>query len=185
MSRSDRGAGDPGGQAIVPDVRRQASFECRRRAGISDPVDLDVPALANISISLFSARRSQPPPMHWDGHETAFIVKGDQTGEADFKSDSTIVSRLFVSEVMVDAAPRRARRRGVRRFDHGTATAPPSTATTGWPNVVSPPRLVKAGAPRSRPQPGDFRRQGAERPHGRQRAGAFGPRRAERAHADT
>jgi len=100
-----QGAGDPGGQRSSPDVRRQASFELPPGApAISDPVDLDVPALANISISLFCRRSRRRRPCTGRSRD-AFIVKGDQTGEADFKSDSTIVSRLFVSEVMVDAAP--------------------------------------------------------------------------------
>jgi len=122
----------------------KASFELPPGApAISDPVDLDVPALANISISLFLPQVSPTTSMHWDGHETAFIVKGDQTGEADFKSDSTIVSRLFVSEVMVDAAP------GVRAvvaFGDSITDGDGSTVDGNdrWPNVLAA-RLVKTG----------------------------------------
>jgi len=122
----------------------KASFELPPGApAISDPVDLDVPALANISISLFLPEVSPTSSMHWDGHETAFIVKGDQTGEADFKSDSTIVSRLFVSEVMVDAAPGA---RAVVAFGDSITDGDGSTVDGNdrWPNVLAA-RLVKAG----------------------------------------
>jgi hypothetical protein len=40
--------------------------------------------------------------MHWEGVQTAYIAAGNKTSDADVKADSTTVSRLFLSEILVD-----------------------------------------------------------------------------------
>jgi len=112
---------------------------------ISDPVDLDVAAGAKLSVSLFLPDTSPTTSMHWDGHQTAFIVAGDKTGAADFKPDSTIVSRLFLSEVLVDAAPDA---RAVVTFGDSITDGDGSTVDGNdrWPDVLAA-RLAKAGGP--------------------------------------
>jgi lysophospholipase L1-like esterase len=147
VALADKGAAILAGSDRPLTFGGKASFELPPGApAISDPVDLDVPALANVSISLFLPEVSPATSMHWDGHQTAFIVKGDKTGEVDFKPDSTIVSRLFVSEVMVDAAPGA---RAVVTFGDSITDGDGSTVDGNdrWPNVLAA-RLAQAkGAP--------------------------------------
>ena len=56
--------------------------------------------------------------MHWDGHETAFVAAGDKAGDVDFKVDSKQTQRVFLTEILVDAAPGANDDRHLRRFDH-------------------------------------------------------------------
>jgi lysophospholipase L1-like esterase len=122
------------------------SFEIPPGApAISDPVALDVAALAKLSVSIFVPETEPASSMHWDGHQTAYIVSGDQTGAADFKPDSTIVSRLFLSEVLVDAAPDA---RAVVTFGDSITDGDGSTVDGNdrWPDNLAA-RLAKAGGP--------------------------------------
>ena len=73
---------------------------------ISDPVDLTVPALSNVAVSLFLPEQTALTTFHWEGVQTAYISpEGNFAGDADMKADSTIKSRLFLSGIMVDAPP--------------------------------------------------------------------------------
>jgi lysophospholipase L1-like esterase len=122
------------------------SFEIPPGApAISDPVDLDVAALSKLSVSLFLPETSPTSSMHWDGHQTAYIVSGNKSGEADFKPDSTIVSRLFLSGVMVDAAPNA---HALVIFGDSITDGDGSTVDGNdrWPDVLAA-RLAKAGGP--------------------------------------
>ena len=112
---------------------------------ISDPIALDVAALTKLSVSLFVPRTSPTSTMHWDGHDTAYIVSGDQTAAADFKADSTIVSRIFLSGVMVDAAPDA---RAIVAFGDSITDGDGSTVDgfDRWPDNLAA-RLVQAGGP--------------------------------------
>ncbi len=112
---------------------------------ISDPVALDVAPLAKLSVSLFVPRNEPTSSMLWVGHDTAFIVAGDQTAAADFKPDSTIVSRVFLSGVMVDAA---ADARAIVTFGDSITDGDGSTVDgfDRWPDNLAA-RLVQAGGP--------------------------------------
>jgi len=112
---------------------------------ISDPVALDVAPLTKLSVSLFVPETEPTSTMHWDGHNTAYIVSGDQTGAADFKPDSTIVSRIYLSGVMVDAAPDA---RAVVTFGDSITDGDGSTVDgfDRWPDNLAG-RLVQAGGP--------------------------------------
>jgi lysophospholipase L1-like esterase len=112
---------------------------------ISDPVALDVAPLTKLSVSLFVPQTSPTSTMHWDGHDTASIVSGDQTAAADFKADSTIVSRIFLSGVMVDAA---SDARAIVTFGDSITDGDGSTVDgfDRWPDNLAA-RLVQAGGP--------------------------------------
>ena len=112
---------------------------------ISDPVALDVAPLAKLSVSLFVPRTEPTSSMHWDGHDTAYIVSGDQTAAADFKPDSSIVSRLYLSGVMVDATPDA---RAIITFGDSITDGDGSTVDgfDRWPDNLAA-RLVQAGGP--------------------------------------
>jgi len=112
---------------------------------VSDPVALEVAPLGKLSISLFVPQTSPTSSIHWDGHDTAYIVAGDQTAAADFKPDSTIVSRVFLSGVMVDAA---ADARAIVTFGDSITDGDGSTVDgfDRWPDNLAA-RLVQAGGP--------------------------------------
>jgi len=104
-----------------------------------------VAPLTKLSVSLFVPQTSPTSTMHWDGHDTAYIVSGDQTATADIKADSTIVSRIFLSGVMVDAAPDA---RAIVTFGDSITDGDGSTVDgfDRWPDNLAA-RLVQAGGP--------------------------------------
>ena len=89
----------------------------------------------------------------------------------------TITSRIFLSEILVDAAPDA---RAVVTFGDSITDGAASTpdANHRWPDFLAE-RLDEAGAQVAVAQPGHLRRPRAARPHGRQRARPLRSRRAE------
>ncbi|MGE8175271.1 SGNH/GDSL hydrolase family protein [Pseudomonas fluorescens] len=71
----------------------------------SDPIDLHVPALAELLVSLYLPQRTPLTTFHWDGKQTAIISQGNQTQATNLTGNSEVEARLFLSEVLVDAAP--------------------------------------------------------------------------------
>jgi lysophospholipase L1-like esterase len=140
------------GAAIVAGSDRKLTFGGKNSIeippgapAISDPIALDVAPLTKLSVSLFVPRTSPTNTMHWDGHNTAYIVAGDQTAAADFKPDSSIVSRIFLSGVMVDAA---ADARAIVTFGDSITDGDGSTVDgfDRWPDNLAA-RLAQAGGP--------------------------------------
>lgn len=73
---------------------------------LSDPIALSAEALSEISVSIFLPKKTALSSVHWDGVQTAYISgPGNFTNEAAFKADSTLKSRLFLSDIWVDAVP--------------------------------------------------------------------------------
>lgn len=113
---------------------------------ISDPVDLSVPPLTNVAVSLFLPEQTPLSTFHWEGVETAYISpEGNFTGDADMKTDSTIKARLFLSGIMVDAPPNA---RAIVTFGDSITDGANSTpdANHRWPDILAR-RLVDAGGP--------------------------------------
>ena len=76
---------------------------------ISDPVDLAVPDLARLTVSVHLPQPSPTATFHWDGRETAWIAPHDQTRAARIDEAQTGVqtttARLLLSAIEVEAAP--------------------------------------------------------------------------------
>jgi len=110
---------------------------------ISDPVDLAVAPLSEISVSLYFPESAPTDSMHWDGHQTAFVAAGDKTGEADLKPDSKQTQRVFLSEILVDAP---AGARAVVLFGDSITDGDGSTVDGNdrWPDHLAK-RLIDAG----------------------------------------
>lgn len=70
---------------------------------VSDPVDLAVPALGRLAVSLFLPEPSPTSTFHWDGEQTGYIVAGNHVGTADIQATTKITSRIYLSEILVDA----------------------------------------------------------------------------------
>lgn len=110
---------------------------------VSDPVDLKVAPLESLAISLFFPKVAPATTMHWDGRQTAYIVAGDKTGDADIKPDTTTLSRLFLNGILVNA-PDDAR--AIVTFGDSITDGDGSTADANhrWPDLLAQ-RLKEAG----------------------------------------
>lgn len=104
---------------------------------LSDPVDLQAKALSDVSVSIFLPKKTALSSVHWDGVQTAYISSpGDFTKDATFKADSTLKSRLFLSDILVDAAPDS---RAIVFFGDSITDGNCSTpdANNRWPDLVA------------------------------------------------
>lgn len=74
---------------------------------VSDPVDLAVPDLARLTVSVHLPQASPVATFHWDGRETAWIAPQDQTRSIridDAPGVQTTTARLLLSAIEVEAA---------------------------------------------------------------------------------
>lgn len=112
---------------------------------VSDPVDLTVPALGSLAVSLFLPETTPLSTVHWEGVQTAYIVGGDHTGDADIKADSTMKARAFLSEILVDAP---SDGRALVLFGDSITDGANSKPDMNhrWPDVLAE-RLQKEGDP--------------------------------------
>ena len=141
-----------GGAAIKPGSDRVLTFSGSESftippgaLAISDPVELSVPPLSSVAVSLFLPNVTPTTTMHWDGRQTAYIAAGNKVGEADLKPDSITESRLFLSGILVDA-PESAR--AIVTFGDSITDGDGSTlnANHRWPDLLAE-RLQKNGTP--------------------------------------
>ena len=72
---------------------------------ISDPIDLAVPALSELAISLYLPQHTPLTTFHWDGKQTAFITPGKQVNAQRLEGREHVEARLFLSDILVDAPP--------------------------------------------------------------------------------
>ncbi|RPE77307.1 SGNH/GDSL hydrolase family protein [Vulcaniibacterium tengchongense] len=100
------------GGAIVPGSDRALTFGGRAAATVppgapllSDPVELEVPALARVAVSLYLPEPTPPSTFHWDARQTAYVGAGDQTAAPRLRADSTLTARVFLGAIQVEAAP--------------------------------------------------------------------------------
>jgi lysophospholipase L1-like esterase len=74
-------------------------------AVLSDPIDMDLPPLSTLAVSLFVPRWTGPSVIHLDGVATTYISgDGDFTAAAAIPSPKTSTSRFFIDGVDVNAA---------------------------------------------------------------------------------
>ncbi len=72
---------------------------------LSDPVDLDVPPLSDVAISLFLPNATPPETVHWSALQTSYVATGDLTSAASFPPDATkITSWPFLTAVDVEGS---------------------------------------------------------------------------------
>ncbi|MCC7679549.1 SGNH/GDSL hydrolase family protein [Janthinobacterium sp. FW305-128] len=75
---------------------------------VSDPINLSVPDLARLTVSVHLPQPSATATFHWDGRETAWIAPQDQTRSLridDAPGVQTTTARLLLSAIEVEAAP--------------------------------------------------------------------------------
>jgi lysophospholipase L1-like esterase len=102
--------------AIVPWSDKVLTFSGQRSINIptgavvvSDPVDLSVPALADLAVSIYVAENTGPASYHEDTDQTAYIsTPGDFTSAVNLSIDKTTHSKFWLSAIEVlptDAVP--------------------------------------------------------------------------------
>ena len=98
------------GSAIVTGTGHPITFSGKASAVVppgaplvSDPVDLTVTPLASVSISLYLPKETQATTFHWDGRQTAYLVKGNQVAAKRIDTDTTTDARIFLSAIQVEA----------------------------------------------------------------------------------
>ncbi len=72
---------------------------------LSDPVDLHVGALSDVSVSLYFPEPTAPSTFHWDARQTGYVAADDQAGASLLSSGPTTSSRVALQAVWVEAAP--------------------------------------------------------------------------------
>ncbi len=129
--------------AIVPGSDRVLRFGGRESAAVpagapmlSDPVALEVPALARVAVSLYLPEPTPPSTFHWDARQTAYVGAGDQTAKVRIDAESTLTTRVFLRGLLVEAAPgaRAVVAFGDSITDGNMATA---DADARWPDVLA------------------------------------------------
>jgi lysophospholipase L1-like esterase len=143
-------AGD--GVAIVPGSDRALTFGGSPSVTIppgapmiSDPVDLTVAPLGSVAVSLYLPEITPTTTWHNEGVQTAYISgEGDFAADIEFEPAQTIKSRIFLSGIMVDAAPDA---RAIVTFGDSITDGATSTpdANHRWPDFLAE-RLHEAGA---------------------------------------
>lgn len=107
------------GSAIDPRTDRAVTFSGQSAVTVppgapmvSDAIDLDVPTLSRLTVSVWLPVAARADTFHWDGRSTAWIAVGNRTAAARLSADSTTISstaRLFLSAIQVETAtPARA-----------------------------------------------------------------------------
>jgi len=98
---------------IVPASDRVLTFGGKPGATIqpgvilfSDPVDLAVAPMSDLAVSLYFPKDTGPPTNHPVGLHTAWISKGDTTGQRVMPEPETTTAYLWLSGVDVAADPR-------------------------------------------------------------------------------
>ncbi len=94
--------------AIVPASDRVLTFGGRGSLNIppgalvvSDPVDLDVPKLTDLAVSIYLPEDTGPPTVHPLGLHTTYIASGDATADTTLNPTTTTTAYFWLSGVDV------------------------------------------------------------------------------------
>lgn len=101
---------------VVRDSLRTVTFAGREMTTIlpgasliSDPVELRVPALAQVAVSLYLPKATPMTTFHWDGRQTGWIVVGDQTGASTLRmaepARQSTTARPLLTGIQVETTP--------------------------------------------------------------------------------
>lgn len=70
---------------------------------LSDPLDLAVPALGELAVSLYLPQPTAIQSFHWDGKQRVHGGQGDQVDAAQLPADGKMEARLFLADVLVES----------------------------------------------------------------------------------
>jgi len=132
------------GSAIVPGTDRaltfagQASFTMMPGVVVvSDPVDIDVPVLGDLVVSLYLPSDTGPPTTHATALHTTYVsTEGDFTSQSEFPLAGTSQQYYWVSSVEVDAPAESA---AIVAFGDSITDGARSTPDTNnsWPALLA------------------------------------------------
>ena len=99
------------GSAIVAGTDRALTFAGKASftlmpgvVAVSDPVDVDVPALGDLAVSLYLPSDTGPPTTHATGLHTTYVsTEGDFTAQSEFPVAGTTQQYYWIASVEVDA----------------------------------------------------------------------------------
>jgi lysophospholipase L1-like esterase len=114
---------------------------------ISDPVDLNIPQLGDLAISVYVPGDSGPLTTHATGLHTTYITKGNVAGESALNDATTTRSYYWISAVDV-MAPSDAG--AIVAFGDSITDGATSTndANSSWPSLLAARLLSSPGAPK-------------------------------------
>ena len=109
---------------------------------LSDPVTLDVPASADLAISIYVPRPATGAGIHYSAQQTSYIASGNQTTAASLEDATTTTSWIFLSGVDVLTRDSGAT---IVAFGDSITDGAKSTvdANLRWPNILSNRLLAK------------------------------------------
>lgn len=132
------------GAAIVPGSDRALTFSGASSTTIppgalvvSDPVELDVPALGDLAVSIFLPGKTGPATWHFAGLQTSYISStGDFTGSTAAPFTTTTQAWFFLTGVEVKASERT---RAIVAMGDSITDGTNSTPDTNhrWPNFLA------------------------------------------------
>jgi len=136
---------DPASDQALKFHGRSSTTIPPRSMAVSDPVDLDVPALSDLAISLFFPETTALTTSHVLAKQTSYVSGeiGDAAAQARFPAAKTITSWPFLTGVDVSASSRGA---SIVALGSSLTDGDGSTRDTNcrWPDVLAE-RLQKAG----------------------------------------
>jgi len=114
---------------------------------ISDPVDLQIPQLSDLAISVYIPGESGPLTTHATGLHTTYIAKGNHTANPVLSDTTTTRSWYWISavDVMAPADSGAIVAFGDSITDGATST---NDADQSWPSILAARILVSPGAPK-------------------------------------
>lgn len=140
---------DPASDRVLTFGGRMSTTIPARSMAVSDPVELDVPALSDLAVSIFLPESTQATTTHTLAKQTNYVSDetGDSTAAARFPASKTIFSWPFLTGVDVAASPRAA---SVVAFGSSTTDGDGSTrdANRRWPDVLAERLQKEAGGNR-------------------------------------
>src|SRR5499426_2313362 len=114
---------------------------------VSDPVDLEIPQLGDLAVSVYIPGESGPLTTHATGLHTTYIAKGNVTAEPVLNDATTTRSYYWVSaiDVMAPADAGAIAAFGDSITDGATST---NDADRSWPSALAARILTTPGAPK-------------------------------------
>ncbi len=103
---------------------------------VSDPVDMDLPALSDVAISLFVPKAAAGAGIHYSAQQTSYVGSGDLTSAQSISDPVKITSWVFLTGLDVSAAASAAT---VVAFGDSITDGARSTvdANRRWPDILA------------------------------------------------
>ena len=140
---SDGGAIQAGSDRVLTFAGKPSAVMRPGSPLLSDPLDMSVPALSKLAISLYLPDQVDACTCHGTGMETGYVAAGDMSGAAALPGATKLAVRALLSAVEVGAE---TRARTIVAFGDSITDGIGSTADADrrWPDQLAE-RLVKKG----------------------------------------